>query len=89
MRIAIEGPQLTEVNFHQILDIQTTKSQNTTINHNHRIPIGSKNITNLFYDILGGGQGNQPWAGGNPRALLPMYETLFCIHLPSDYSCFS
>ncbi len=26
MRIAIEGPQLTEVNFHQILEIQTTKS---------------------------------------------------------------
>ena len=75
MRIAIEGPQLTEVNFHQILDIQTTKSQNTTINHNHRIPIGSK---------------NKPWGGGgDPRALIPLYETLFCIHLPSDYSCFS
>ena len=40
MRIAIEGPQLTEVNLHQIKDIiQTTKSQNTIINLNHRIPI--------------------------------------------------
>ncbi len=40
MRIAIQGPQLTEVNFHQIIDIiQTTKSQNTIINHNHRIPL--------------------------------------------------
>ena len=36
MRIAIEGPQLTEVNLHQVLDIQTTKSKNTIINHNHR-----------------------------------------------------
>ena len=26
MRVAIEGPQLTEVNLHQILYIQTTKS---------------------------------------------------------------
>ncbi len=34
--------QLTEVNFHQILDIQTTKSQNIIINHNHRIPLSSK-----------------------------------------------
>ena len=68
MRIAIEGPQLTEVNFHQILDIQTTKSQNTTINHNHRIPIGSKNITNLFYDILGGGARESTLGGGGGKS---------------------
>ncbi len=36
MRIAIEGPQLTEVNFHQILDIY--KQQN------HRIP-----LSNIYY----------------------------------------
>ncbi len=36
MRIAIEGPQLTEVNFHQILDIYKQQSHNTIINHNHR-----------------------------------------------------
>ncbi len=53
MRIAIEGPQLTEVNLHQILVIQTTKSQNTITNRNHRIPLSN----NLFHEILGGGGG--------------------------------
>ncbi len=55
MRIAIEGPQLAEVNFHQILDIiQTTKSQNTIIiitTEYHKVV----NIINLFHEILGGG----------------------------------
>ncbi len=52
MRIAIEGHQLTEVNFHQLLDAyKQTNSQNTIINHNHRIPLSS----NLFHEILGGG----------------------------------
>ncbi len=56
MRTAVEGPQLTEVNFHQLLDIiQTTKSQNTIINHNHIIPV--VNIINLFHEILGEGGG--------------------------------
>ncbi len=65
MCIAIEGPQLTAVNFHQILDIYKKKFQNTIINHSHRIPLISKYF-NYFMEFWGGGGG-----GRNP-----LYETL-------------
>ncbi len=59
MSVAIEVPQLTEVNLHQILDIY--KQQN------HRIPLKIitteyhkvVNIINLFHEIRGGGGGSQ------------------------------
>ncbi len=59
MHIVIEGPQLTKVNIHHIRYIQTTKSQNTIINHKF-------------------------WGErGNPRAPLPLYETLH-VDIPSE-----
>ncbi len=59
MCIAIEGLQLPEVNFHQLLDIYKQQT--------HRIPLSSKYIY-LFHEILGGGGGGWRGISGCPTS---------------------